>query len=155
MATQTRRAFFKRSAVLAGTLLAAADAFAQIPSYAGAHSVPDWEKAGILEQKHSPWITAPDSVNAGEPFQVTVRVGRAEHPQQSDHHIEYIHLKMGDLMLAATSLHYDLVRPEATLTVKLDETAELAAFADCNLHGLWTERKVVKVVKAESTPAER
>ena len=101
-----------------------------------------------------PWIVAPDTVTVGEMFKVTVRLGRVPHPQEPGHHIEYVHLKMGDVLLAATTFHYEWVHPETTVALKLGESTDLTAFADCNLHGLWAETKRIQVVEKGGGPDE-
>ncbi|MBQ8157171.1 desulfoferrodoxin [Candidatus Saccharibacteria bacterium] len=69
---------------------------------------------------------------------VTVKVGSTPHPMTAEHHIEWIILTNGRWVqvqkLDATAA------PEAHFAVT-DATAELRAYAFCNLHGLWVSEK--------------
>lgn len=78
------------------------------------------------EEKHVPVVNV-------EGDKVTVKVGSVEHPMAEDHYIQWIYiateyggqrkaLKPGD-------------RPEATFALADDKA--IAAYAMCNLHGLW------------------
>lgn len=100
-----------------------------------------------LEKKHLPVIDAPDSVKAGEPFEVTVEVGRLlAHPNEPGHHIQWIVLLNGSLTLAMVELIPVGASPKVTLTITLEKTAKLRALERCNLHGEWEYVKDVKVV---------
>jgi len=86
----------------------------------------DWK-----QEKHSPVIECPDSVKAGEKFQVTVSVGKEiAHPNTS--------VKGANEGPAFTE---PAVR--ATLTLKTSGT--LYGLSFCNIHGLWESSKAVKV----------
>lgn len=104
-----------------------------------------------LEKKHLPVIEAPDSVKAGEPFEVTVQVGKLlSHPNEPGHHIESIELYKGHILLARVDLAGGLAEPKATLTISLEadidgENTPLRAFEKCNLHGTWENTKAIEV----------
>ena len=50
-----------------------------------------FQSADWKQEKHSPVIECPDSVKAGEKFQVTVSVGKEiAHPNTTEHHIRWI-----------------------------------------------------------------
>ncbi len=42
------------------------------------------------EKKHTPVIKCPDTVKAGEPFQVKITVGSMPHVMDEGHHIQWI-----------------------------------------------------------------
>lgn len=78
------------------------------------------------QEKHVPVVTVDGD-------KVTVKVGSVEHPMLEEHYIQWIYiatehggqrkaLKPGD-------------KPEATFS--LDNDKAIAAYAMCNLHGLW------------------
>ena len=80
-------------------------------------------------EKHVPVAEAADR-------QVKVRVGEAPHPMEAAHHIEWIYL-----MTTAGGHRRALVpgvAAEATFQLEPDEKP-IAAYAYCNLHGLWKQ----------------
>ncbi len=87
-----------------------------------------------LEKKHVPEITVPQKVKAGEPFEVRVKVN---HVMQKGHFIQWLEVYNGDLFLARVDLTAVTTRPEATLTLTLEKSAELKFYEHCNLHGTW------------------
>ncbi len=91
-----------------------------------------------LEKKHTPVIGAPEKVKKGEPFEVTVEVGKyLAHPNENAHFIEWIELFSGDTFLARINLEPRLTVPHVTLVVTLDHGHALVAKERCNLHGVW------------------
>jgi superoxide reductase len=112
----------------------------------------DWKA-----EKHVPVIDCPDMVQAGEPVQITVTVGKEiAHPNTIEHHINWIEVYYspeGDKFV------YDVGRfefnvhgeadattaPTATVTVTLNKPGTLQAVSHCNIHGLWESEKAIKV----------
>ena len=100
-----------------------------------------------LEEKHLPVITAPDTVNRNQSFEVTIEMGKhRKHPNEASHFIEWIELYSGDTFLARTTLAGTLSEPRITLPVKLTHAhGSLKAWGKCNIHGLWEGTKDLKV----------
>ena len=92
-----------------------------------------------LEKKHLPVMSAPDSVKAGECFQVDVAVGELlAHPNEDGHFIEFIELYADDIFLARLDLTAVTTCPRARFSLALaGEVNRLRAFARCNVHGVW------------------
>ena len=111
----------------------------------------DADNLSDLEKKHLPVIEAPDSVKAGQPFEVTVHVGKLlAHPNEPGHHVESIELYKGHILLARLSLAGGLAEPKATFIVMLEASTDgqnggLRAFEKCNLHGTWESTKAIEV----------
>ncbi|MEB3816543.1 MAG: class II SORL domain-containing protein [Desulfurococcales archaeon] len=110
------------------------------------------KEAAVMEKKegHLPKIEAPDTVKAGEPFQVKVKVG--PHPNQVQHSIRRIELWFSEegraynpIRLATIELEPVYAEPEVTVTVTLQKSGTLHALAYCNLHGVWESTKDIKV----------
>ena len=98
----------------------------------------DINEMSDLEKKHTPVIEAPDSVNKGETFEVTVEVGNLlAHPNENGHFIEWIELYSGDTFLSRIDLIPRLTSPKVSFSVSLDHQHKLVARARCNLHGVW------------------
>ncbi len=101
-------------------------------------------------ETHTPKIEAPDSVKAGESFNVKISVG--PHPNTVPHSIRYIEVffyeegrSFNPITLAKVHLTPEYADPNITLTLKLKKSGVLYAVEYCNLHGLWEARKEVKV----------
>ncbi|MGM0420104.1 MAG: class II SORL domain-containing protein [Bacillota bacterium] len=98
-----------------------------------------------LEKKHVPHITCPDTVKKGEYFDVTVEMGKEiEHPMEEGHFIQYFEVYANYFQLARVDFTHE-VKAEATLKIKLDESATLRVFENCNLHGQWEASKEITV----------
>jgi superoxide reductase len=117
------------------------DLFAQV------NKVEDLDSAADLQKKHTPVITAPDAVKAGECFEVVVEVGKlVAHPNEIGHYIEYIDLYAGYQYVARLDLTAVRTCPVLKLCLKLErDLGPLRAFVRCNLHGMWEATKPIKV----------
>jgi len=99
-----------------------------------------------FDAKHTPKITAPDSVKRGQWFDVTVTVGAGgEHPSLSEHHIRYIALYRDTAEIARVYLHPVFSAPRVTFTVALDESGVLRALAEPTHSAAWEASKRVTV----------
>jgi superoxide reductase len=110
-------------------------------------------KKSPLEMSHSPVISAPKSVKAGELFTVEVSVGEKIHDMGPAHWIEYIELAIGNEPVGRVEfLPRGFMKPKVTFTVALPKeiapngVVTLVAFQRCNLHGLWESTLDVSVV---------
>lgn len=118
--------------------------------------VADWKS-----EKHVPVIECPQRATAGEPFSLSVAVGRGiPHPNEPGHHIAWIALHYvpdgasASIELArcdfsahgasaADSAAPARTSPAIAAEVSLGASGRLVATAYCNLHGLWeSERRV-------------
>lgn len=119
----------------------------------------DWKT-----EKHVPVIEAPEQINKGEIFRVTVSVGRAiPHPNTTEHHIRWIDLYF---QAEGEKFSYQIARfefnahgestqgpntstvyanPEAALAFKTEKSGAIFASSYCNIHGLWQNSKAIKV----------
>jgi superoxide reductase len=94
---------------------------------------------------HTPVITAPDTVKAGEPFDVTITVGAKPHPSETTHFIRYIALYAGDVELARVDLTPTLTVPTVTLKVQLEKSTTLRALAAPNHSAAWVATRPITV----------
>ncbi|ABM80997.1 class II SORL domain-containing protein [Hyperthermus butylicus] len=101
-------------------------------------------------ETHTPRIEAPDTVKAGEPFQVRIRVG--PHPSKVEHSIRWIEVYFYEegrpynpIHLARIDLAPEYAEPDVTLTLRLKRGGVIYVLEYCNLHGVWEARKEVKV----------
>lgn len=119
----------------------------------------DWKK-----EKHVPVIEAPDKVNKGEFFKVSISVGKEiAHPNTTEHHIRWIEAyflaegekfpyQIGKFEFTAhgestqgpnTSTIF--THPEAVCSIKTDKPGIIFATSYCNIHGLWKNAQELKV----------
>ena len=96
------------------------------------------------KEKHVPIIDTPTSVKEGEPFMVTITVGKiVPHPNTVQHHIEWIQLfaKEEDskyvVEIAKVDLGPTYASPEVTIPVMLKKNSTLFSLEYCNIHGVW------------------
>ena len=100
-----------------------------------------------FDPKHTPKITAPDSVKRGQWFDVTVTIGAGgEHPSLSEHSIRYIALYINTAEISRVYLHPVYSFPKVTFTVALDEGGSLRAIAEPNHSAGWEATKKIAVV---------
>lgn len=119
----------------------------------------DWKT-----EKHVPVIEAPEAVDSGELFQVTVSIGKEiSHPNTTEHHIEWISLYF---MAEGEKYPYQVGRytfdahgatvegpntgpvythHQASAWLKTTKPGTLYAESYCNIHGLWESEAQVKV----------
>jgi superoxide reductase len=107
-------------------------------------SVIDREAKKDLIDRHSPFIHCAQSAKAGEPFEVTIKMGDAyTHPDDFDHYIESVTLFNGETKLAqATYIPGTLgnVKAHNTTTFTIIPTGKklkLTAHGYCTKHGIW------------------
>lgn len=103
------------------------------------------------EKKHIPEIYVPESITAGEPFDVIVQIGSIPHVMEEKHYIEWIELYLNDSKVGRAELSPGKnEKAEATFTVEADRAlagkeAQLRALEHCNVHGLWEEFMTIKM----------
>lgn len=110
----------------------------------------DWKK-----EKHAPIIEAPDTVKAGEVFEVKASLGKEiAHPNTLEHHIAWIAvyflpeggtapLQVGHFEFTSHGAGNVFTSPSAVTTLKIDKPGALQAMAFCNIHGLWEASKAI------------
>jgi len=103
-----------------------------------------------LEKKHTPVISVPAEIRAGETVDVTVEVGKLlAHPNEPGHFIEWIDLYADRVFLARLDLSAVTTRPTLKIPVTIPHGIDqltLRAFERCNLHGVWENTVDIKVV---------
>ncbi|MBQ9071044.1 MAG: desulfoferrodoxin [Clostridia bacterium] len=86
-------------------------------------------EAGVVEasrEKHIPVVT----LNGNE---VTVSVGSVTHPMTEEHNIAWVYLATDK----GGAIKYLNANEEPTVKFTVTDEKPLAAYAYCNLHGLW------------------
>lgn len=116
--------------------------------FCGVNNPADASDLTDMEKKHVPVITAPDTVTAGEAFEVTVKVGSMPHVMEETHHIQWIDLYSGGNFITKVILTPVFMTAKATINMVKSgahETATLRAVSRCNVHGMWESEKEIAV----------
>ena len=87
-----------------------------------------------FDPKHTPRITAPESVKRGQWFDVTVGV---DHPSLAEHFVRYIALYKDTAEIARVYLHPVFSAPKVTFTIALDEGGTLRALSEPTHSAAW------------------
>ena len=120
----------------------------EIGPFCKPNRVKDPNNINPLEQKHSPVIELPSEVRSGDFFNVVIRVGEIEHPNQNDHFIHWLKIYLDDLYLTRTDFTPVMTKPEITLSLKIAQGSRetlIRAVTRCSEHGIWESSKVIKV----------
>ena len=101
-------------------------------------------------ESHTPKIEAPATVKPDEQFSLKVTVG--PHPNMVEHSIRWIMVMFEEegrafnpVFLGKASLNPVTTQPEVILNLKLQKGGVIHALEYCNLHGLWSGKKEIKV----------
>jgi len=147
-----RREIIRNSALLAGAAVTGS-VLAQTPGGGerfGDSIIPPSQEMG--KEKHVPIIDAPASVKAGEPFMVTITVGKVvPHPNTVEHHIKWVQLFVkedgakNDIDVSKGDFGPTYANPAITVPVMLKKDSTLYALSYCNIHGVWDYTVKVKV----------
>jgi superoxide reductase len=98
------------------------------------------------DAKHTPKLTAPDSVKRGQWFDVTISVGAGgEHPSLAEHHVRYVALYKDTAEIARVYLHPVFSAPKVVFTIALDESGTLRALAEPTHSAAWEASKRISV----------
>ena len=106
--------------------------------------------------RHQPHVLAPEKVEKGTPFTVTVRMGRDYvHPDLAEHYIQRLQLFDGERLLATAVYEPGVASAgseeakgfsQAAFQIALARRARLTALSYCTQHGLWaSEETTVEV----------
>lgn len=101
-----------------------------------------------FEKKHTPVIECPDTVTAGEPFAVSIKVGEIPHVMEVGHFVQWAVLESGENPYCRVDFTPVFTKPEATVTLVKGAKhgkATLRVLARCNLHGLWEASKEIQI----------
>ena len=119
---------------------------AQEELFEGVNQPKDPKNLTDLEKKHLPVIDCPNSAKKGQKFTVTIEVGKlAPHPNEHEHHIDFIDLYEDRLYLSRWDFAAVQVHPKVTCEIALGKSGKLRAFSSCNLHGVWESSKDVSI----------
>jgi len=104
---------------------------------------------GEKASNHKPKIECPESVKAGEDFELRVYV--EGHPNRVEHSIRWIEVYFEEegrdfnpVMLARMAFS-EFASPDVRLKVRLEKGGKIIALAYCNEHGLWESEKSISV----------
>ena len=102
------------------------------------------------EKKHMPVIECPDTVKAGEPFQVKINVGEIPHVMEEAHHVQWIDVYSGNNFNVRIDLTPVFTKPEVSVTLQkggAHRTSKIRVVERCNLHGQWEAIKEITITE--------
>jgi len=101
-------------------------------------------------ESHTPKIDVPEKVRVDEEFTLKIKVG--PHPNTVQHSIRSIEVyfyeegrKFNPIHIATITLAPEYTEPDVSLKLKLKRSGTIYVIEYCNLHGLWENRKQIKV----------
>jgi superoxide reductase len=119
----------------------------------------DWKA-----EKHVPVIDCADEVKSGDMFIATISVGKEiAHPNTTEHHIRWISVyflpegekftyQVGHFEFSAHGESTEgpnkgpvYTNHEVAVALKVSKPGTIYATAFCNIHGLWSSEKALKV----------
>jgi superoxide reductase len=122
------------------------------------------QQADWKQEKHAPAIECPNTVKAGEVFDVKVGIGtEIAHPNTTEHHIRWIalyfqpegakfpfqigHFEFGAHGESTEGANQGPVHTHhrVTASLKIMKSGTLYALALCNIHGVWQSSKDIGV----------
>ena len=116
--------------------------------FCGINTPADPDNLNEMEQKHMPVIDCPDTVKAGEPFKLNIKVGALPHVMEEGHHIQWLEIHFGKNFYERIDLTPVFTVPDVTVTLvkhAKHKTSTLRVVERCNMHGLWETTKEVTV----------
>jgi superoxide reductase len=96
----------------------------------------------VTNEKHLPIITIEDAGNGKH--KVKVDVGSGKHPNDIDHWIQWVELRINDMYVGRAEFAANVLDPVAEFIVKCSDPCSISALARCNKHGLWLSSKTCK-----------
>ncbi|KWT79627.1 class II SORL domain-containing protein [Candidatus Magnetominusculus xianensis] len=102
------------------------------------------------EKKHMPVIDCPDTVKAGEPFKVNIKVGEIPHVMQEAHSVQWIEVFSGENFKVRIDLTPVTTLPDVTVTLVKSgkhRTSTIRVVERCNLHGQWEAVKQITITE--------
>jgi superoxide reductase len=110
--------------------------------------VKDSNKKEPLEQKHLSVIEVPGEIKSEQFFDVKIKVGEIEHPNENGHFIQWIELYVSDVYLGRFDFAPVMTKPEVTIPLSIahgNRKTVLRAVSRCNLHGIWESSIEIEV----------
>lgn len=108
-------------------------------------------------EKHVPVIHAPQTAEAGKPFEVKISIGDAiAHPNTLEHHIVWFKVfylavdgkfpvEVAHFTFSAHGEGDAYTDPVGVAQLKLQKSGKIIAVSYCNIHGLWVNQADIAI----------
>ncbi len=108
-------------------------------------------------EKHVPVIHAPETVKAGESFELKISIGDAvKHPNTLEHYIAWFKVFFisddGKFLVELATFNFNahgedgnFTEPVGLTEVTLNKSGTIYALSYCNIHGLWENQAKITV----------
>ena len=90
-----------------------------------------------IEKGHVPFIKAPEIVNEGELFFITIQVGETIHEMKETHYIESLEGFANGKKLFSLTLEPNFAQPQITIPMRIYQSTLFKVEAHCSAHGTW------------------
>lgn len=89
----------------------------------------------VTNEKHLPVIQV-KSIGENK-CSVKINVGGGKHPNEMDHWIQWVVVRINDLFIGRAEFSASVMDPEVEFVVNCKGDCTISAVARCNKHGLW------------------
>ena len=86
-------------------------------------------------EKHLPVISYEKISN--NKHKVKVDVGGGKHPNEMDHWIQWVELRIDNMYIGRAEFSANVMEPVAEFVVNCNNPCVISSLARCNKHGLW------------------
>lgn len=98
----------------------------------------DNSNEAVTKEKHLPVISIEKLDDSR--CKVRVDVGSGKHPNDIDHWIQWVELRLNGLYVGRAEFSANVLDPIAEFVIKCNGSCEISALARCNKHGLWESK---------------
>lgn len=90
-----------------------------------------------IKEKHVPTITVEDIADGKH--KVKVDVGEGKHPNEIDHWIQWVELRVNEMYVGRVEFSANVMDPVAEFVINCsgNPKCSISVLARCNKHGLW------------------
>lgn len=89
----------------------------------------------VTNEKHLPIVTISDI--GDKKHKITVNVGGGKHPNEIDHWIQWVEVRIKDMFIGRAEFSAKVTDPVAEFVVNCEGSCDISVLARCNKHGLW------------------
>ena len=107
----------------------------EMPEKDGYDATRESRKIEKKTEKHIPIVTFENI--GGNKHLVKVDVGGGKHPNEVDHWIQWVEIRMNDLFIGRAEFSAKVTDPIAHFVVECNHACKITALARCNKHGIW------------------
>ncbi|HCL56712.1 MAG TPA: desulfoferrodoxin [Spirochaetia bacterium] len=101
----------------------------------------DNSNEAAAKEKHIPTIKL-EKISDGK-VKVKINVGEGKHPNEIDHWIQWVELRVNNLFIGRAEFSAAIMDPITEFTVNVKAGSVISVIERCNKHGLWEAQVTV------------